>query len=219
MSSQTTADVSSVLDGIRGLYRDNIAQHGPVSKSVGWKDAGSQRLRFDKLAELVEPHIASHGFTCNDWGCGYAAMFDYFVQTRGWNVAGYHGYDICGEMLAEAQRRIDDPAAQFINSDAVTTPADYTFVSGTFNVKLEAADSDWQHYVADTLGQLWESSRRGLAFNLLTTFVDWQEPQLFYADPAFFFDFCKRQLSPRVSLLHDYPLYEWTILVRREVQE
>jgi len=34
------------------------------------------------------------------------------------------------------------------------------------------------------------------------------------ADPRPFFDFCMRELSPNVTLLHDYPLQEWTILVR-----
>lgn len=216
MPAQAKMEVNAALDGIRGLYRDNVAQLGPVSKSVGWKDEASQRLRFDKLAEMVEPQQARSGFTCNDWGCGYGAMFDYFVSTRGWNVAGYNGYDICGEMLTEAQRRINDPAVVFVNDATVTTPADYTIVSGTFNVKLDATDSVWQRYVTDTLRRLWESSRRGLAFNLLTTYVDWKESQLFYADPALFFDFCKKQLSPRVALLHDYPLYEWTMLVWRE---
>ena len=27
---------------------------------------------------------------------------------------------------------------------------------------------------------------------------------------------CKRRFAPRVALLHDYPLYEFTVLVRKE---
>jgi hypothetical protein len=63
--------------------------------------------------------------------------------------------------------------------------------------------------------KLWERTTTGLAFNALTTFVDYREPNLFYADPSRFLDFCARTLSRRVVLLHDYDLYEWTILVRR----
>ena len=29
------------------------------------------------------------------------------------------------------------------------------------------------------------------------------------------FDVCKQPFSPRVALLHDYPLYEFTIIVRK----
>ena len=38
---------------------------------------------------------------------------------------------------------------------------------------------------------------------------------LFYGDPTFFFDHCKRKYSRNVALLHDYDLYEFTIIVRR----
>ena len=39
---------------------------------------------------------------------------------------------------------------------------------------------------------------------------------LFYADPGELFDHCKRRYSRWVALLHDYGLYEFTILVRKE---
>jgi len=40
-------------------------------------------------------------------------------------------------------------------------------------------------------------------------------PDLHYADPCVLFDRCKRRHSPRVALLHDYGLWEFTILVRK----
>jgi hypothetical protein len=42
-------------------------------------------------------------------------------------------------------------------------------------------------------------------------------PDLYYADPRAIFDHCKRTFSRWVALLHDYGLYEFTILVRKEV--
>jgi hypothetical protein len=58
---------------------------------------------------------------------------------------------------------------------------------------------------------------RGLAFNVLTLYSDpeHRRRELHYADPLALFDFCKKELAPRVALLHDYPLYEFTILVRK----
>ena len=48
-------------------------------------------------------------------------------------------------------------------------------------------------------------------------FDAWERHQadLFYADPLHLFDRCKRTYSRFVTLLHDYPLYEFTIIVRR----
>lgn len=39
---------------------------------------------------------------------------------------------------------------------------------------------------------------------------------LYYADPAELFDHCKRNYSRNVALLHDYGLYEFTVLVRKD---
>jgi hypothetical protein len=60
-------------------------------------------------------------------------------------------------------------------------------------------------------------SRRGFSFNMLTAYSDEDKkrPDLYYASPAGFFEYCRRY-SKRVALLHDYPLYEFTIIVRFE---
>ena len=39
--------------------------------------------------------------------------------------------------------------------------------------------------------------------------------ELFYADPGWIFDQCMRRYSRHVALLHDYGLYEFTVLVRK----
>jgi hypothetical protein len=125
--------------------------------------------------------------------------------------------DISQEMLEAARGYTGgDPRVALVDSPRLTERADFSFVSGTFNVRMEADEAAWAKYVCDTLLHLKEMSARGFAFNLLSTYVDWKAEKLFYADPLFFFDFCKRHVSPRVSLLHDYPLYEWTLLVRTE---
>jgi hypothetical protein len=41
-------------------------------------------------------------------------------------------------------------------------------------------------------------------------------PDLFYADPAEVFEYCRKRYSRSVALLHDYPLYEFCILVRKQ---
>lgn len=204
--------IPEALSGIRDLYAENLATHGLSSKSVGWKDEDSQLLRFRKLAQVID---RSGSFTVNDWGCGYGAMFGFLDGLPGVELSRYAGYDICQEMVEAAAQAVNSPRARFVLGSEMEE-ADYSFVSGTFNVKLQAADADWEGYVKERLEAIYAQSRRGMAFNLLTSYVDWKQENLFYADPSVFFDFCKRHLSRYVTLLHDYPLYEWTILVRRE---
>ena len=88
-------------------------------------------------------------------------------------------------------------------------------MSGTFNVRFEANDEVWQAFIKKKLDEIDQFSRRGFAFNLLSTYVDWKENHLFYGDPSYWFNLCKQKYSKKVSLLHDYPLYEWTIVVKK----
>ena len=202
-------ELTDALAGVEALYTANLAEHGTSSASVGWPDADAQRLRFDKLAYVIDDDAP---ITVNDWGCGYGAMFRYLDER--FTLGGYTGYDISTEMLDAARRFVGDPRAAWVQGSEVTEAADYSFVSGTFNVRMEASDAAWQRYVEDALKLLAQRSRRGFAFNLLTTYVDWRKDDLFYADPAHFFGFCRENISRYVTLLHDYPLYEWTIAVR-----
>ena len=38
---------------------------------------------------------------------------------------------------------------------------------------------------------------------------------LYYADPMYLFDYCKRHFAKDVALLHDYSLYDFTLIVRK----
>lgn len=208
------SDSERRLEGVARTYTESLAEHGATSRAVGWKDKDSQRLRFEQLVRVV--HHGEDGLSVNDLGCGYGAMFDFLAERFGDRLERYVGYEISPEMLDAARTHVADPRASFVDSPRSTEVADYSFASGPFNVKLDASDEDWEFEVRDALRALAASSRLGLAFNLLTTHVGWREPHLFYADPARFVDFARRELGGAVVLLHDYPLYEWTILVRPE---
>lgn len=217
MNDSTTRDkpeLAEALDGIARLYEDNLKNYGQTSKSVGWKDERQQLLRFEKLAEVLDAGDAE--VTVADLGCGYGAMLRYLGGRPGVRLARYVGYDISDEMLAAARAAAGgDARASFVRGAEVSEDVDYSFVSGTFNVRMEVGEEVWKEYVLGAIRNLAERSRRGFAFNLLSTYVDWKQENLYYGDPLFFFDFCKRNVSPHVSLLHDYPLYEWTLVVRK----
>ena len=67
-----------------------------------------------------------------------------------------------------------------------------------------------------TIDRLAALATKGFAFNALTSYsdADRRRDDLHYADPLHWFDYCKRSHSRFVTLLHDYPLYEFTLLVR-----
>ena len=128
-------------------------------------------------------------------------------------MRGYRGYDLSEKMLEAAREHVGDNA-ELVRSDRITERADYSFACGIFNTKLDSTDAEWLDYMKSVIVNLKEHSDRGFAFNSLTTYVDYREDHHFYGDPSELFRFCKQEISPRVTLLHDYPLWEWTSAVR-----
>lgn len=206
--------MDSKLIKVLDFYTKDFNKYGPFPKSVGWKDQASQVLRFEKLIQVVDKIETDKGLSINDLGCGYGAMFPFLKEKM--SLRRYYGYDINKEMIDSAKQNIEDFRAKFVNSSKILYMADYSFASGTFTVKLDVANKAWEDYVKKSLTGIAEKSSKGFAFNMLSTYVDWKSEKAYYADPFLFFDFCKRNISKYVSLLHDYPLFEWTMLVRKE---
>lgn len=201
--------IDSLLLPLRRLFEDCLAAHGPTYAGVSWPDAASHRLRFEKLAMLFED---GEGGIVADLGCGYGAFCDYLREV-GVKTGRFIGYDISEAMLQEARRRL--PEGEFICATAIDRQVDFAFACGIFNVRLDVPEGQWLQHIDDTLDNMNAFAGRGFAFNLLSTYVDYQESHLYYADPSRFFERCKRRYSRKVALLHDYPLFEWTIIVRK----
>lgn len=208
-----TDENTDLLAGVSRYYGDKHARHGDTPRGVDWNSEESQLLRFSKLCGIIPD---DKPFSLNDLGCGYGALRD-FLAAR-YRDFSYLGVDVAEEMVRAAGRRAGpDPRARFIRSSAPDRVADYGVASGIFNVRLACPDATWLAHVEATLESLDRTSRLGFAFNCLTAYSDADRKldYLFYADPCLLFDLCKRRYSRQVALLHDYGLYEFTILVRK----
>jgi len=201
-----------MLTRISDFYRKSLSEHQSTPKGVGWKDKESQELRFKQLCRVIAG--GSRRISINDFGCGYGALFEYLNKRL--MVKKYYGYDVCLDMITAAKQKNTQSKAVFIQSSSISHVADYSFASGTFTVKLDSTHKAWIDYIKLSLIEMSEKSTRGFAFNALSTYVDWKSKDAFYANPLFWFAFCKQNISEYVSLVHDYPLFEWTIVVRKE---
>lgn len=202
------------LAEVRRYYEERLRRFGATARGVDWDSDESQRLRFQQLLRLTE---GTGPFSLNDYGCGCGELAGYLVE-RGLECT-YRGFDISAAMLAAARETHEDPPRAAFVADLDDLPlADFTVASGLFNVKLRADPESWRQYVLETLETLARLSRRGFAFNALTTYSDRDRMRsdLYYADPLHLFDHCKRRYSRWVALLHDYGLYEFTLLVKAD---
>ncbi len=197
----------------RAYYDARVGAHGATPAGVDWNSETSQVLRFQQLARLWEGEPEA---SVLDYGCGYGALASYIHQ-RG-HRGTYVGFDLSDRMVAEARRTLAPWSNCHATTDAAAlTPADYAVASGVFNVKQDADEATWRAYVLDGVAHLAALGTKGFAFNMLTGYSDpeKQRADLYYADPVALFDHCRRTYSRRVALLHDYPLYEFTLVIRR----
>ena len=206
----------SILAETARYYSAKIIEHGDSPQGVDWNGIESQYTRFSELCRVIDLPC---GFSINDLGCGYGALLDYFIDRK--VDCRYYGCDVSDEMVVAATNRHKSvPGAFFSIADEPTETADFGIASGIFNVKQCRPEEEWKAHIVQTLDKMAATSRRGFAFNCLTSYSDPPKMRndLFYADPCWLFDFCKRNYSRNVALLHDYGLYEFTILVRQTRQ-
>lgn len=204
---------SEILSEIAGYYSAKLAEYGETPRGVDWNSEESQILRFEQVSKVIDCSVY---FSINDLGCGYGALFDYLHSKV--KDFFYNGCDISEKMIKAAQRRHSTAQnACFMLGAEPSAVADYDIASGIFNVRLGRSDAEWYDYVVATLDVMDRTSRLGFAFNCLTSYSDADKMRdcLYYADPCSLFDLCKRKYSRHVALLHDYGLYEFTILVRK----
>lgn len=207
---ETKADI---LAEVADYYSRKISAHGASPLGVDWNGPDGQVTRFRELARLFD---LSRSFSVNDLGCGYGAFHDY-LREQGASFT-YLGADISPDMIAAARDRIGHfETVKLAESAAPVAVADYTVASGIFNVRMERSEQEWQSYVEAVLDNMDRFSTIGFAFNCLTSYSDpdRMRSDLHYANPLYLFDLCKRRYARDVALLHNYGLFEFTILVRK----
>ncbi|PWH14913.1 MAG: SAM-dependent methyltransferase [Anaerolineae bacterium] len=205
----------NVLKQLEKFFSEKVNRLGPNPQGADYNSPESQFVRFDQLIKVLPP--VEQPFSLIDYGCGYGALAHY-LREKGYQF-DYQGFDISEAMIQHAlQQKPADVDWKFFTSEAELVPADYTIACGVFNMKFDADNDTWRTFILELLVKIARLSHKGFAFNMLTSYSDpdrmAQRPDLYFGDPLFFFDYCKRNFSRNVALLHDYNLYDWTILVR-----
>jgi len=206
---------SSELRNVTDYFSKKLETHGATHLGVDYNSVESQEKRFFQLLKVMD---VTSRYSLLDFGSGYGGMYDYLVKLG--HDVHYIGYDIAEPMVIKGRElHPNNPDCLFTDKIDEIPILDYAVVSGTFNMKLDADFESWTAIVIEALEQMNSRASKGMAFNMLTRYsdADRMRPDLYYADPCFFFDYCKRNFSRNVALLHDYGLYDFTILVRKNI--
>jgi hypothetical protein len=214
--------MSRIIDDQISFYKSRFEKYGDDPKSLSYNSVTSQNLRFKILSELFKFEV-SDGFSVHEVGCGLAHMRGYLLE-RGVGCE-YSGSDICHEFIKSNRKKypecdfwLQDMSLNLCDICSDAKGKDYYVQSGAFNPIGRTNKEDWERFVFSIISNMFQMCSKGIAFNFLTLYSDEEcrSGDLYYADPCFVFDWCKRNLSRFVTLIEDSPFYEFTILVFRE---
>jgi SAM-dependent methyltransferase len=193
-------------DLIIANYRDTFQKYGDAPEAVQLSREG-QQFRFRKLMEIGD----LRNRRVLDFCCGIGDLYPVLIEQFG--QVDYTGIDIVPEMIHHAAPKY--PRARFLCRDLSTEGLeetfDYVLISGPFNNAMPDADG----FLCELVTLAFKYCTRGLAFNFISSHVNFRDPEMAYHDPAQVLDFCIRNLTRKVVLLHHYERVDVAVFAYR----
>ena len=188
---------SSIIKHYQKLFK----KYGVKPAALGWVK-GKQKTRFKVIAEIGDLKNSS----LLDIGCGFGDFVDYLESKK--IKFDYTGIDINPEFVKIAKEL--HPKEKFDYRDIEVNPYkkkfDWVFAIGTTN------HSGSYDYIKNLLRNMLNNSKKGIAMDFLSSYVDYKKSGNFHSSPEKIFKIAKT-LSKRVVLRHDYLPFEFCIYI------
>src|SRR5262245_26909463 len=194
-----------------------LDQHGPdTSSGVGWL-RGDADTRYRTLLGVVRPE--PRPVSLLDFGCGLAGLYEFMLRTGAAGIE-YAGLDLSPKFLALARQKY--PAVDFYEVDVLAPAApalprfDYIVLNGVFTYKGALSQAEMFEYLQTLVTKVFAMASVGVAFNVITTEVEWTRDDLFHLPVDALLNFLSRHVSRHVVIRHDYGLFEYTAYVYKD---
>lgn len=206
---------AKITKALRDHYARAFRAHGATAKGVDWGEkAADLALRYDKMAAVM-PAGEADPVSLLDVGCGFGGLCDHLLARN--IAADYTGIDVVADMIGAARAR--HPQARFILGDILAANElgqyDYVVCNGILTQKLDAPAAEMDAFAAALIRRMFALCRKGIAFNVMTTKVNYFANNLYYRNPAELFAWCLSEVTRHIRIDHAYPLYEYTMYLYR----
>jgi len=190
-------------------YQQRIAEHGTTFASLNSGSLEKQELRHEVHCCALRGRKPS----ILEVGCGLGDFYKHLLSHE--IECTYHGYDIVPEYITECQRLY--PSTEFrlrnIFTEGIDGCYDTIVMSQVLNNRYEKSDN--LRVMRRALELAFKHSRISLSVDMLSRYVDFCNPDLFYYSPEEIFGIAK-SLAPRVVIRHDYRAFEFCIQIYHE---
>jgi hypothetical protein len=204
---------SEILRAQTRIYRQSFLEHGDSPRATHNTGRDVQYLRFERIMLHLLPLRTA--FSIHDVGAGLCDLHGYLLDRDVDHV--YTATEVVPEMVEASRRKYPDITVH--NRDLLAEEPsdrhDFVVLSGVFNIPGSVERGAWREFVLGMVDRMYRMAGVAVAFNFLTTYRTFTDPDLCYMDPAEMLDHCMRRLSRFVILDHAYPLFECTMTVLR----
>lgn len=196
-------------------YEACLVKFGDSHRGVDWPNERDAHRRYLVMLDLVRE--CEPGMTLLDFGCGASHLYPY-LQGSPYSSLTYHGLDASPAFCELSRKKY--PGNPYYCLDILSAPGllaefDYVVMNGVFTEKRELGFEEMLEYFKQMLRVVFPKVRLGLAFNVMSSIVDWQRDDLFHLPTDMLSEFLCNELSRNFVIRNDYGLYEYTTYVYR----
>lgn len=204
-------------DYISAACEDELDVYGDSFRGVGYtKSPEEAQERYALMLEVIRERDTEITFL--DLGCGLAHMLDYIERRPDLAYIRYAGRDVSIAYVEAARRRhpeADLDVVDVLRSGASLGTYDYVVMNGLFNWRGDLPVRTMLRYWERMIRAAFAHASRGIAFNVMSTIVDWRREDLFHLSFDALARSVSRNLSRHFIVRHDYEAYEYTTYVYR----
>jgi SAM-dependent methyltransferase len=195
---------------------DCLARHGDTHRGVDWPKAEDVPIRHEVMLGVVRDWPADRDLRVLDFGCGTSAFYEYLVECK--IPLNYVGLDISERFIEVSRRKF--PENEYHCVDVLDGPHglsefDYIVMNGVFTERCGIPPEEMLSYFKRVLCAVFPLARIGLAFNVMSSHVDWERDDLFHLPHDLLAEYLTSELSRHYVIRADYGLYEYTVYVYR----
>ena len=192
------------LQKVIARYQERINQHGATFETLESGSLEKQRLRCHVHATALRgtrPSIL-------DIGCGIGFFYSYLTSIQ--QESDYNGYDIVPEYITACKKLYPEANFELRNffDSGIDGIFDTIVMSQVLNNRY--ADSDNMEVMRHTLEETFKHTHVSVSIDMMSRYVDFENPVLFYYSPEEIFTMAK-SIAKRVVIRHDYRRFEFCV--------
>jgi cyclopropane fatty-acyl-phospholipid synthase-like methyltransferase len=195
-------------------YESCLQKYGDSHRGVDWPNQEDAETRYRVMLDVIATSAAK-SVTLLDFGCGASHLYEYILRC-GLDHIRYSGLDLSGKFISLSRSKfphVNYYCLDILEDQPALPHFDYIVLNGVFTEKCTLSFQEMFSYFKRVVISLFHKTNMGIAFNVMSSHVEWEREDLFHLPLDTLADFLTKDLTRSFMIRNDYGLYEYTAYV------